>query len=107
MRKAKVALHCFCLVARHNRFELLTLPIRISGGRCYHDKFRTIMDCIVVNNPVVMNCLIDQKSIERVLIIDSDRDAMQILKDQRTVPKNLLFAYTLQFNQYYPAPSYR
>ena len=65
------------------------------------------MDCIVVNNPVVMNCLIDQKSIERVLIIDSDRDAMQILKDQRTVPKNLLFAYTLQFNQYYPAPSYR
>ena len=65
------------------------------------------MDCIVVNNPVVMNCLIDQKSIERVLIIDSDRDAMQILKDERTVPKNLLFAYTLQNNQYYPAPSYR
>ena len=83
----------------------------ISIFRCSHPKFPTIMDCLQVSNPAVLNTLIDQKQIEQILLIDSEREAQQLLSREENVPRNCKFAYTMGSgsgsNQYFPAPSYR
>ena len=78
----------------------------ISNGKCASD-FPTMFDLIDCPNVVVSNCLIDQKKLERVIMIPSDEEAQNLLKSRASVPKNLLHAMTHSFTQLHPAPKYR
>uniref|UniRef100_A0A336LYR3 CSON007859 protein n=1 Tax=Culicoides sonorensis TaxID=179676 RepID=A0A336LYR3_CULSO len=67
-----------------------------------------VMDVIQVNDPVVMNCLIDQLGIENILVCANDRTASYLTKNQQSVPRNLKkIICVAPFSEYYPAPSYR
>ena len=79
----------------------------VSLGRCQSNQFSTILDLLEVTNPMVKNVLIDHKKIERVLLMGRDSEAQDILSSTRKVPKNCVYAYTLDMNQFYPAPNYR
>lgn len=69
---------------------------------------RVLMDVIKVSDPVVMNCLIDQKHIETVVLVDSTDTAIELTQDVHNVPQNLHRVVLLNpFSEYYPAPNYR
>lgn len=68
----------------------------------------TLFNIIKVNDPVVMNCLIDLKYIERVVLVDDMNNANQITSDECNVPRNLQRVVLIHpFSEYYPAPNYR
>merc|ERR1719361_212705 len=94
------------------RLTIITSKFRndvydISQGRCQSDSFDTVFDRLEFDNPNVANCLIDQCKVERILLINEDSQAQQVLKKETTTPRNCLYALTGGYNQYYPAPSYR
>ncbi len=47
------------------------------------------MDLINVTDPIVMNCLIDQRAIESILVVEDTDLAIQLTSEQDNVPKNL------------------
>lgn len=67
-----------------------------------------IMDIIKIDDPVVMNCFIDQANIENVLLCTTDRAASALTKNLQYVPKNLKVVLCISpLAEYYPAPRYR
>ena len=51
---------------------------------------------------------IDQKGVERVLIVPDEMKALDLVSGEVSAPpKNLRYAVTLGFNQYHPAPNVR
>ena len=50
---------------------------------------------------------IDSKSIEKVLIIPGESEALHLLSTLDTVPRNCKYALTYHYGQYYPAPNCR
>lgn len=79
-------------------------------GKCVEPDSQTVrlMDMIVADNPVVMNCLIDQCSIETILLTKSFQHAIHITSKKENVPKNLLKVILLEpYGEYFPAPGYR
>jgi len=50
---------------------------------------------------------VDAKTIEKVLIVPDENEAFDLLKTVESVPKNCRYALTLNFGQYFPAPSCR
>ena len=79
----------------------------ISRGKCQHPNFPSIFDLLEISNPNVANCLIDQKNIERIILMRKDDEAMEIMKSQSSAPRNCKYALTGNFNQFYPAPNYK
>lgn len=72
------------------------------------DKTVRLMDLIVVDEPVIMNCLIDQLSIETVLYTENGEHAMRITCKKENVPRNLSHVILLNpYNMFFPAPVYR
>ena len=78
----------------------------VSDG-CCRSKFPTILSLLEIDNANVANCLIDQRKVEKVIIMNHEEDARNLLSATRTVPRNLIYALTTASNQYYPAPNYR
>lgn len=79
-------------------------------GKCVEADDRTmrLMDMIVPDNPVVMNCLIDQCNIETILFTNSFEYATHITSKKENVPQNLTKVILLQpYSEYFPAPAYR
>lgn len=69
---------------------------------------RILMDIIKVTDPIVMNCLIDQKAVETVVLVEDSDSANVLTENQHDVPRNLKKVYLLQpFTEFHPAPSYR
>lgn len=67
-----------------------------------------LMEVIHVDDPVVMNCLIDQVAIENVLLCIKDHSASFLTKNRQSVPHNLKKIICVQpFSEYFPAPNYR
>ncbi|XP_070491054.1 structural maintenance of chromosomes protein 6 isoform X2 [Chironomus tepperi] len=67
-----------------------------------------LFNVIKVSDPVVMNCLIDQCRIERIVLVENIESAIHLTQDERTVPKNLSRVMLLKpLSEYYPAPNYR
>ena len=79
----------------------------VSHGKCMTKEYPTILDLLEIANPNVTNCLIDHKNIEKILLMDHDRQAQNLLSSTHKVPRNCKFAYTGDMNQFYPAPMYR
>lgn len=80
------------------------------SSKCVHSDNHTIrlMDLIVADSPVVMNCLIDQCSIETILFTKSFDYATHITSKKENVPSNLSKVILLEpYSEYFPAPAYR
>lgn len=60
-----------------------------------------------ISDPVVANCLIDQREVECVLLIPTSKEASDIMSDATKVPRNCKRAFTQQGDTFYPDPHYR
>ncbi|KAI4467365.1 structural maintenance of chromosomes 56 smc5 smc6 [Holotrichia oblita] len=67
----------------------------------------SLYDAIDIKDPVVANCLIDQMSIESILLIPSTERAIELLSDQNRVPRNCSQGVTVKGDKYYPDPNYK
>lgn len=67
----------------------------------------SVFDTLRVSDPVVSNCLIDQRNVETVLLIGDDRKAQELLSDAVRVPRNCSMGITAKGDKYYPDPNYR
>lgn len=79
-------------------------------GKCVQSDANSVrlMDLIVVDNPVVMNCLIDQCMIETILFTKSLEYATHITSKKENVPRNLYKVVLLDpYSEYFPAPNFR
>lgn len=80
------------------------------SGKCVQSDSQAVrlMDLIVADNPVVMNCLIDQCGIETILFTKSFEHATHITSKKENVPQNLSKVILLEpYSEYFPAPAYR
>lgn len=80
------------------------------SGKCVQSDGQTVrlLDLIVADNPVVMNCLIDQCGIETILFTKSFEHATHITSKKENVPQNLSKVILLEpYSEYFPAPAYR
>lgn len=80
------------------------------SGKCVESDNHSVslMDLIVVDNPVIMNCLIDQCSIETILFTKSFEYATHTTSKKENVPRNLSRIILLEpYSEYFPAPAYR
>lgn len=89
-------------------FQNQVYDVRNGMVQIPHESGRVLMDVIKVSDPVVMNCLIDQRQIEQIVLVDDTNTAIEMTQDNENVPNNLLRAVLLKpFSEFYPAPNYR
>lgn len=62
---------------------------------------------IIISDPVAANCIIDQSSLENVLLAPDSNAAMHLTSDRRNVPRNCRQVLTIEGDVYYPDPNYR
>ena len=79
---------------------------------CCKSKFPTILSLLRIENVNIINCLIDQKKVNKIIIMEHEWEARNLLKSVATSPRNLLYAITINkkgsgITQWYPAPNYR
>ena len=55
------------------------------------------MDLLLIDNAVVFNFLVDQKSIESIAVCETQAEAMRITSNIMAVPRDLLYAITWDF----------
>ncbi|XP_071651386.1 structural maintenance of chromosomes protein 6-like isoform X2 [Temnothorax longispinosus] len=70
-------------------------------------RYSNLLDAMVIEDPVVANCLIDQREIECILLIPTIQEACVIMSDMTKVPRNCKRAFTLRGDTFYPDPNYR
>lgn len=66
------------------------------------DQYSSILQMLDIIDPVVANCLIDQCSIESILLIEDNREARNVMLDNP--PHNCHEAFTLVGDQLYASP---
>uniref|UniRef100_A0A182LZS7 Structural maintenance of chromosomes protein 6 n=1 Tax=Anopheles culicifacies TaxID=139723 RepID=A0A182LZS7_9DIPT len=67
-----------------------------------------LMNLIKVNDPVVMNRLIDSAAIETILVTEHQSIAIQLTNEIENVPQNLSKVYVSEpCSEFYPQPKYR
>lgn len=79
----------------------------ISNDCTKSSKYSNLFDALEIDHPVVANCLIDSKNIERTLLIPTFQEAHIIMADINKVPKNCEKAITKLAELIYPDPFYR
>ncbi|XP_017792658.1 PREDICTED: structural maintenance of chromosomes protein 6 [Habropoda laboriosa] len=69
--------------------------------------YYNLLDAMDISDAVVVNCLIDQREVECVLLIPTSKEAAEIMSDASKVPRNCKRAFTQQGDTFYPDPHYR
>ncbi|KAI5618955.1 structural maintenance of chromosomes protein 6 isoform X2, partial [Silurus asotus] len=72
----------------------------IQGRGVHHPEFPSVLDTLIIENPVITNCLIDMRSIECILIIRENAVARRVMQMQKP-PKNCREAFTAEGDQVY------
>uniref|UniRef100_A0A3Q0RNA1 Structural maintenance of chromosomes 6 n=1 Tax=Amphilophus citrinellus TaxID=61819 RepID=A0A3Q0RNA1_AMPCI len=70
-------------------------------GKAHHPEYPSVLDIITATSPVIINCLIDMRGIESVLIIREKDKARRVMQQGRP-PKNCREAFTAEGDQVYP-----
>lgn len=76
----------------------LFLPLIFVVSRVHHQEFPSILDTLIVDNPVITNCLIDMRGIECILVIKVSRLILSVSQSMvrfSVIKKNLLYKYNL------------
>ncbi|XP_067678031.1 structural maintenance of chromosomes protein 6-like isoform X2 [Haliotis asinina] len=121
----KALLHAFCCTDHHDEKVLEGIFEReIKDGRHpsiivsrfttqVHDisRFRVqsehpcILDMLTIEDPVVANTLIDQRSVENIILIADNKEARRVM--QHCPPRNCKQAYTKVGDEIYCHPTFR
>ncbi|GAB6030556.1 Structural maintenance of chromosomes protein 6 [Chamberlinius hualienensis] len=86
-----------------SRFQNEVYDVSRHCVRC--EEFPSVLDMLDIDNPVIINCLIDQRGIECILLIDNDEDARKVMLHKP--PRNCRESFTLGADQLYPSPNFR
>lgn len=70
-------------------------------------KYVGLLENLDIEDADVINCLLDQRGVENVALIESNQEARNVLMKESTVPRNCREVITLQGDQVYPAPDFR
>lgn len=62
---------------------------------------------MIISDPVIANCLIDQREVECIMLIPTSKQAAEIMSNQKKVPVNCRRALTQRGDTFYPDPNYR
>ncbi|KAM3960907.1 LOW QUALITY PROTEIN: structural maintenance of chromosomes 6 [Aphomia sociella] len=79
----------------------------VSGRRVHTRQHRAALDVLDVADDVIANFLIDNVSLERVLLVPDHDEAVRLSDNVENVPKNCAKIVTLDSSEYHPAPNYR
>jgi hypothetical protein len=71
------------------------------------DGYCSLLDSLIVSDVIVYNSLLDQREVERILLIPTSEEACEIMSDARRVPRNCIMALNKKADQFYPVPNYR
>ncbi|XP_022097064.1 structural maintenance of chromosomes protein 6-like [Acanthaster planci] len=71
----------------------------ISQGAVRCEEYPSLLDMIDIEDPTIYNCLIDQRGVEGILLVESSQDARNLLRLQ--TPHNCREAFTLSGDQVY------
>uniref|UniRef100_A0A3P8NIT4 Structural maintenance of chromosomes protein 6 n=1 Tax=Astatotilapia calliptera TaxID=8154 RepID=A0A3P8NIT4_ASTCA len=82
-----------------NRPQIIVSPFS-DKPKAYHPEYPSVMDIITATSPVIINCLIDMRGIESILIIKVNK-ARRVMQHCRP-PKNCREAFTVEGDQVYP-----
>lgn len=67
--------------------------------------YSTVLNILEIKDPVVGNCLIDQRGIEHVILIKTAQEARKVMRNLQT--RGIREAFTMEGDQIYPEPNYR
>ncbi|XP_070776226.1 structural maintenance of chromosomes protein 6 [Enoplosus armatus] len=89
-----------------NRPQIIVSPFsekvyNIHGRKAFHPDYPSVMDIITASSPVIINCLIDMRGIESILIIKEKDKARRVMQQGRP-PKNCREAFTAEGDQVHP-----
>lgn len=62
--------------------------------RAHHHRYKTILDCLDIDNNAVHNAIVDRCFIESILYIPDALDAENLLLNQSSIPPNTRLAFT-------------
>ncbi|XP_060559553.1 structural maintenance of chromosomes protein 6-like isoform X2 [Ruditapes philippinarum] len=81
----------------------------VSEKRADNSKFYSVLDMVKCDQPMVYNTLIDQRTVECVLLIDDGRMARQVMDPDKRPgpPRNSREAFTAQGDQVFSFPTFR
>ncbi|XP_063980640.1 structural maintenance of chromosomes protein 6 [Diachasmimorpha longicaudata] len=71
------------------------------------EKYPNMFDVIEVSDPVIANCLIDQRGPESILLIPTSEEAIALLQYSENVPQRCRMAFTRSGDTFYPDPNFR
>ncbi|CAH1773617.1 unnamed protein product [Owenia fusiformis] len=77
----------------------------VSQNRARHDQYDTVLDVLEIEDPVIINTLIDQRTIECVMIIPSSEIARKTM--MYNPPHNCKEVFTIEGDQVLSKPSFR
>ncbi|XP_012944778.1 structural maintenance of chromosomes protein 6 [Aplysia californica] len=80
-------------------------PYNVTSTRCQSDRYQCVLDVLKCDDPMVVNTLIDQRTIERVVLIEDSGEARTVM--QRHPPRNARECFTLEGDQVYSEPTFR
>ncbi|XP_068577685.1 structural maintenance of chromosomes protein 6 [Cebidichthys violaceus] len=86
-----------------NRPQIIVSPFsekvyNIHGRKAHHPEYSSVLDIITATSPVIINCLIDMRGIESILIIKEKDKARRVMQQGRP-PKNCREAFTAEGDQ--------
>ncbi|XP_078797384.1 structural maintenance of chromosomes protein 6 isoform X1 [Oryzias latipes] len=86
-----------------NRPQIIVSPFtdrlyNVHGRKVCHPEFRSVLDVVTASSPVILNCLIDMRGIESILII-KDKDKARRVMQQEAPPRNCREAFTAEGDQ--------
>uniref|UniRef100_A0AAQ5XFB7 Structural maintenance of chromosomes protein 6 n=1 Tax=Amphiprion ocellaris TaxID=80972 RepID=A0AAQ5XFB7_AMPOC len=92
--------------SKGNRPQIIVSPFsdklyNIDGRKAYHPEYPSVPDVITATSPVIVNCLVDMRGIESILIIKEKDKARRVMQQGRP-PKNCREAFTAEGDQVYP-----
>uniref|UniRef100_A0A3B5B604 Structural maintenance of chromosomes protein 6-like n=1 Tax=Stegastes partitus TaxID=144197 RepID=A0A3B5B604_9TELE len=91
--------------SKGNRPQIIVSPfsekLHNIDGKAYHPEYPSVPDVITATSPVIVNCLIDMRGIESILIIKEKDKARRVMQQGRP-PKNCREAFTAEGDQVYP-----
>ncbi|KAK8757950.1 hypothetical protein V5799_004418, partial [Amblyomma americanum] len=73
----------------------------------YSSRYISLLDNLVIEDADVVNCIIDQRSVERIVLIEANAEARDVMSNPATIPRNCREAFTRQGDQVYRAPDFR
>ncbi|XP_005015105.1 structural maintenance of chromosomes protein 6 isoform X1 [Anas platyrhynchos] len=91
-----------------NKFQDKVYDVRHRG--VHHPEFPSVLTALEIDDPVVANCLIDMRGIEKILLIKSSRKAREVMQSNNP-PRNCREAFTVEgdqvFDRRYYSSDYR